>query len=186
MWRLIGITLPQYEDWQKEKQIILSLLQSNQIEYFHIRKPNFDLNQMSLWLKDFPLEYRERLSLHDCVELAKEFQIGGVHLNKRNNYTLPLGFQGRISRSCHSISEVVEWKPKSDYVFLSPIYNSISKAGYESRFTENELKKAVAEGIIDSKVFALSGVDFKKLPELRKIGFSSAAMLGCLWQNNEN
>ena len=182
MWRLIGITLPQYGDWQKEKQIILSLLQSNQIEYFHIRKPNFDLNQMSLWLKDFPLEYRERLSLHDCVELAKEFQIGGVHLNKRNNYTLPLGFQGRISRSCHSISEVVEWKPKSDYVFLSPIYNSISKEGYEAKFSKEELQKAVKQGVIDEKVFALSGVEPSKFSELKEIGFSAAAIMGFLWK----
>ncbi len=185
MWRLIGITLPQYEDWQKEKQIILSLLQSNQIEYFHIRKPNFDLNQMSLWLKDFPLEYRERLSLHDCVELAKEFQIGGVHLNKRNNYTLPLGFQGRISRSCHSFLELEEWKSKCEYVFLSPIYDSISKENYKSNFTKSELKKAADKGIIDQKVFALSGVEPKNFPELKEIGFGGAAIMGSIWQNNE-
>ena len=35
MWRLIGITLPQYNDWEKEKQIIKTLLQNNEIEYFH-------------------------------------------------------------------------------------------------------------------------------------------------------
>ncbi len=183
MWRLIGITLPQYEDISKEKKIICDLLQSNKIEYFHIRKPDFDKEQMKAWLKDFPLEYRQRLCLHDYLELANEFQIGGVHLNKRNNYEISLNFKGRISRSCHSISEVVEWKKKCDYVFLSPIYNSISKLGYESQFTKTELQKAAKEGIIDSKVFALSGVTFEKLQDLKEIGFRSAAMMGCLWQN---
>lgn len=182
MWRLIGITLPQYEDWEKEKQIIKILLQNNEIEYFHIRKPEFTSEQMSLWLEDLHLAIRKRLSLHDCTDLAKEFQIGGVHLNKRNNYTPPLDFQGRISRSCHSISEVEKWKPKSDYVFLSPIYNSISKQGYEAKFSKEELRKAVKQGVIDEKVFALSGVEPSKFSELKEIGFSAAAIMGFLWK----
>lgn len=185
MWRLIGITLPHYEDSVKEKQIITSLLQSNTIEYFHIRKPEFDKKQMLHWFEDLPLEIRKRLSVHDCTELAKELQIGGVHLNQRNNYEIPIGFQGRISRSCHTLAEVRQWKTKCDYVFLSPIYDSISKEGYESRFSKTELKKAVEQGVIDRNVFALSGVNFERLAELKEIGFTSAAMLGCLWQEKE-
>ncbi len=185
MWRLIGITLPYYEDSTKEKQIIVSLLQSNTIEYFHIRKPDFDSKQMSLWLEDFPFEYRERLCLNDCVELASDFAIGGVHLNKRNNYTSPQNFSGRISRSCHSIAEVELYKSANDYVFLSPIFDSISKQDYQSKFSESELRHAVDNGIIDSNVFALSGIEPKKLPDLKAMGFSSAAMMGCLWQEGE-
>ena len=182
MWRLIGITLPQYEDWEKEKQIIKTLLQNNEIEYFHIRKPEFTSEQMSLWLEDLPLAIRKRLSLHDCLEVAKEFQIGGVHLNARNNYTAHFAFEGRISRSCHSIEEVKKWKPKCDYVFLSPIYNSISKEGYEAKFSKEELRKAVKQGVIDEKVFALSGVEPSKFSELKEIGFSAAAIMGFLWK----
>ena len=182
MWRLIGITLPQYNDWEKEKQIIKTLLQNNEIEYFHIRKPEFTSEQMSLWLEDLPLAIRKRLALHDCTELAKEFQIGGVHLNKRNNYTSPLDFQGRISRSCHSIAEVKEWKSKCDYVFLSPIYNSISKEGYESRFSKEELRQAVEQGVIDENVFALSGIEPSKFSDLKEIGFTAAAIMGFLWK----
>lgn len=182
MWRLIGITLPQYEDSKVEKQRIISLLESKKIEYFHIRKPDFSFEQMSDWLKDLPLEIRKRLCLHDCIELAKEFQIGGVHLNKRNNYTAPFAFEGRISRSCHSIEEVGRWKPKCDYLFLSPIYNSISKEGYEAKFSKEELRKAVKQGVIDEKVFALSGVEPSKFSELKEIGFSAAAIMGFLWK----
>jgi thiamine-phosphate pyrophosphorylase len=185
MWRLIGITLPQYEDWREEKQKIISLLQTNKVEYFHIRKPEFDFKQISLWLEDLPLAIRKRLCLHDCTELAKEFQIGGVHLNNRNNYEIPSNFTGRISRSCHSFSELEKWKSKCDYLFLSPIYNSISKENYKSRFTKNELKKASEKGIIDQKVFALSGVEPKNFSELKEIGFGGAAIMGSIWQNNE-
>jgi thiamine-phosphate pyrophosphorylase len=184
MWRLIGITLPQYEDSKAEKQRIISLLESKKIEYFHIRKPDFSFEQMSDWLKDLPLEIRKRLCLHDCIELAKEFQIGGIHLNARNNYTIPSGYEGRISVSCHSLSEIKQWKTKTDYLFLSPIYNSISKKGYEARFTKEELKKAVKEGLIDENVFALSGIEPSKFPELKEIGFSAAAIMGFIWQTN--
>lgn len=182
MWRLIGITLPYFEDSAKEKQIMLSLLESNSIEYFHIRKPDFDVKQMKQWLEDIPLAFRHRLCLNDHIELAIEFSMGGIHLNRRNNYHIPSGFHGRISRSCHCIAEVEHWKSKTDYVFLSPVFDSISKTDYKSGLSKTELKKAAEEGLIDSKVFALSGVEPAKLPELKAIGFSSAAMMGAVWQ----
>jgi thiamine-phosphate pyrophosphorylase len=72
------------------------------------------------------------------------------------------------------------YKKHFDYVFLSPIFDSISKAGYKSAFTEEMLKEASDKGIIDEKVVALGGVTFDKIPYLKKLNFGGAAMMGIL------
>lgn len=184
MRRLIGITLPEYGDMEAERLRISSLIECGKIEYFHIRKPNFDFETMRRFLGGFSREIRERLCLNDCCELAEEFAIGGVHLNSRNNYSAHGGFCGRISCSCHSIDEVQKYKSLCDYVFLSPVFDSISKQGYKAALNEDELKNAAAKGIIDENVFALSGVEPSKFGKLKEIGFCSAAMTGCLWDES--
>jgi thiamine-phosphate pyrophosphorylase len=62
---------------------------------------------------------------------------------------------GAASCSCHTLAEVSQWKPEMDYVFLSPIFDSISKSGYHSAFTLEVLQQAAAHNIIDEKVVAL-------------------------------
>ncbi|GAA6529534.1 hypothetical protein LPYR103PRE_15070 [Segatella asaccharophila] len=68
-----------------------------------------------------------------------------------------------------------------DYVFLSPVFDSISKSGYCSAFPLSALKQAQEEGIIDRKVIALGGVTYDKLPLLESLSFGGGAMLGEIW-----
>lgn len=183
MRRLIGISMPEFEDADLEQRAIVSLLDSGRLEFFHVRKPSFSVIDMASWLEKFPARLRERLCLQDCVELAVQFGIGGVHLNKRNGGIVPDGFAGRTSCSCHSLEEVRIKKKEFDYVFLSPVFDSISKQGYKSKFPKAILQQAAREGLIDERVFALSGIDERKFGELEEMGFSAAAMMGSLWKN---
>ena len=57
-----------------------------------------------------------------------------------------------------------------------------SKEGYEAKFSKEELRKAVKQGVIDENVFALSGIEPSKFSELKEIGFSAAAIMGFLWK----
>lgn len=124
-----------------------------------------------------------RIVLHDHHELCREFAVGGIHLNRRQP-TVSDDLRHRsltVSCSCHSIEEVALRKASVDYLFLSPIFDSISKAGYKSNFTIDELRTAADTGIIDSRVFALGGVTPDRLPLLQSIGSGGAAMLGAVW-----
>ena len=179
MRRLIGIT-PQ-ENVFREQERISAMIRSGMVEYFHVRKPDFSENQMREYLSKFDANVRLHLSLHDHHGLAKEMGIGGVHLNGRNPNP-PTGFARRISVSCHSIEEVVQCKDKVDYCFLSPVFDSISKQGYCSKFSLAELKRLFDEKILDEKVCALSGVTFDNIGKLEEVGFSSFAMLSALWE----
>jgi len=179
MRRLIGIT-PQ-ENVFREQERISAMIRSGKVEYFHIRKPDFSENQMREYLSKFDADVRKHLSLHDHHRLAVEMNIGGVHLNGRNPNP-PVSFSGRISRSCHSIEEVLQCKDKVDYCFLSPVFDSISKQGYCSKFSLAELKRLFDKKVLDEKVCALSGVTFDNISELEEVGFSSFVMLSALWE----
>jgi thiamine-phosphate pyrophosphorylase len=69
-----------------------------------------------------------------------------------------------------------------NYLFLSPIFDSISKQGYCSNFSIELLREAQAEGIIDNKVIALGGVTPRKQPLLESLGFGGYAMMGAVWK----
>ena len=81
---------------------------------------------------------------------------------------------GLVSRSCHSLDELTA---EANYLFLSPIFDSISKPGYRAAFSAEELR-----GKVDGRVFALGGVTFEQLPYIQELGFGGAAMLGAAWR----
>ena len=77
-------------------------------------------------------------------------------------------------RSCHSLEEVCQYKNHMDYVFLSPVFDSISKQGYRAAFSIETLEQA--RGIIDEKVFALGGVTLDKITILEQLHFGGIAV----------
>jgi len=134
-------------------------------------------------LLSIPEEYHERIMLHDFFELTEQYHVRGVHLNRRNpeyNGTKKI----KISKSCHSIPEL-EIIDKYDYVFLSPVFNSISKNGYKSSFLGRELLEASGSGLINEKVVALGGIDIDTLPLLKPYKFGGVAVLGAIWNISE-
>ncbi len=98
----------------------------------------------------------------------------GVHLNSRNPQA-PAGFAGTVSRSCHSLEES---RGAADYVFISPVFDSISKAGYTAAFSLDELR-----GKVDSRCIALGGVEPCRLSQVADAGFGGAALLGYIWRD---
>ena len=154
--RRIGIT-PEQTVF-REQHRITAWLRSGTVQYFHIRKPQFTEAQLCDYLAAFPADVRERLSLHDCHHLAVEMGVGGVHLNGRNPVLAKSLEEKRVSASCHSIEEFAEKQGQCAYCFLSPVFDSVSKQGYSSAFSANELKKAFADGILNDKAVALGHV----------------------------
>ena len=159
---------------------IVALLQRREVDYVHIRKPGARREDMEKLVESIPQAYRNRIVLHDHFPLAEKYQLFGIHLNRRNP-DVSRGWKGSVSRSCHSLEEVVRWKDRCDYVTLSPIFDSISKAGYRSAFTREEIAEAARKGIIDEKVMALGGVTFDKMKEVTAMGFGGGMILGDAW-----
>lgn len=175
----IVITLPYFFDGEAEQ--IVQLLHSS-VDLIHIRKPESKAEEVEKLIMSIPSEYYPRLVLHDHHELAMKYHLHGVHLNGRNPQP-PMGWEGSVSKSCHSLEEVKEWKGKCDYVSLSPIFDSISKQGYHAAFSSTEIEEASRQGIIDKKVLALGGVTFNKIDDVLRMGFGGGMILGDAWKN---
>ncbi|MDE6653886.1 MAG: thiamine phosphate synthase, partial [Muribaculaceae bacterium] len=156
-----------------EADELISLLRRGDVWRVHIRKPGHSADDVRRLIEALPKAWRYKISIHDHPELAKDYELGGVHLNSRNS-TIPHGWRGMISRSFHTLDEI--GKTNYDYAFLSPIFPSISKPGYSSTLSPDEIKAAV-----NDKIFALGGVTENRLDEVERMGFGGAAFLGSVW-----
>ena len=176
MKRLVVISTPYF--FENEGSILSSLFDEG-LECLHLRKPECREVELRQLLETIPERYYSRIRLHDCFELSRTFPVGGLHLNRRNS-SVPNGYKGAISRSCHSLQEVAD-SAGFDYVFLSPLFQSISKEGYGSGFSLQTLEKASEAGLINEKVIALGGMDRTTIPLIRHLNFGGVAVLGALW-----
>lgn len=176
MKQLILLTSPRF--FSEESHIITRLFKEG-LQRLHLRKPESTESEIRGLLEEIPTLFHPQIVLHDHLELAAIYQLGGVHLNRRNP-SIPEGFKGTVSRSCHSFEELVQFSDL-DYLFLSPIFTSISKEGYGNGFTMDQLRETSDKGIIHEKVIALGGIDLSTLPLLHSLPFGGVAVLGAVW-----
>ena len=110
---IIVITLPYFIEREAER-IVQRLAH---VDLIHLRKPESTSDEMERLICDIPAEYHSRLVLHDHHHLAVKYGLYGIHLNSRNPIP-PQGWKGSISRSCHSLEEIKEWKDRCNYLSL--------------------------------------------------------------------
>lgn len=176
--QIIVITLPQFIT--DEGMFINALFEAG-VDRVHIRKPGASVEEHRKLIEEIDRQWHGRLSIHDCHCLALEYGCG-VHLNGRNP-NVPRNKVSKLSASCHSIEEVMARKEKCDYVFLSPIFDSISKQGYQSAFSQADIENAAKSGVVDDSVIALGGISLERTPLVEAMGFGGAALLGDVWKD---
>ena len=175
--KLILISSPTY--FVEEDKIITTLFEEG-LDILHLRKPDTAPIYAERLLTLIPEQYHKRIVVHGHFYLKEEFKLKGIHLNHRNP-NLPNNYKGHVSRSCHSLEEIKEHKRDCDYMFLSPVFDSISKQNYHANYTPEEIRQAHKDGIIDKKVIALGGIDVDNIREVKGYGFGGAAIMGALW-----
>lgn len=169
--RLIGITRPGTADnTGAEAQRIVALLDSGALERMHIRKD--DAAEAYRLIDALPARLHGRLSLHR-VPVPDGSQVR-AH-----------GGETGSSCSCHSLDEAEAEIGRRDYLFVSPVFDSISKPGYRAvTFDTDRIRRLSARG--SATLTALGGVTPERLAQVRQMGFGGAAMLGCLWTGDVN
>lgn len=175
--KLIVVTAPTF--FVEEDKIITALFEEG-LDILHLRKPETPAMYSERLLTLIPQKYHKRIITHEHFYLQEEFSLMGIHLNTRNPKE-PHDYSGHISCTCHSLDEVRNKKHFYDYLFLSPIYNCITKTGVTSGFTAEELRQAEKSKIIDSKVMALGGITSDNILEIKDYGFGGAVIMGNLW-----
>lgn len=175
--KLIIITSPDFIP--DEARIVTELFKAG-LDLLHVRKPDADVHAVENLLQGIAPEYRTRIVIHDFFSLKDKYLLGGIHLNSRHPEA-PANYEGILSRACHSLEEVETTVSRFNYVLMSPVYDSISKQGYRSGYSQEALQQAQAERIINEKVVALGGISAANLSEIKALGFGGAALLGDIW-----
>jgi thiamine-phosphate pyrophosphorylase len=165
------------------------------LEYFHLRKPKFSTNRLRHYIEKIDQKYHNRIVLHSHHELCIRFKVRGIHLTQRHRrknlirswlwlkYIKLRRPEIKLTAAYHTIGSLNLENPGYSYVFLSPVFDSISKVGYKSTFSEDSLEKMLHK--TSYNVVALGGVDEDKIDQAKQWGFSGVAVLGSLWKSED-
>lgn len=162
----------------------------NGLELLHIRKPDFSEMEMKQFLSEIKEEYRSQLVLNSQHQLATDFGINRLHFTEKNRKEIaPENLEAykekgyHLSTATHCITEFNDLNPVFEYAFLSPVFPSISKVGYQSKV---DLLEAVKErSNFSTKLIAMGGIYSENILKTIEAGFDDVALLGGIW-NSEN
>lgn len=177
---------------ENEHEAIKQLFKAG-LHTLHVRKPGFSRKEMADFIKVIPEKYHKKLVLHSHHTLAFTFKIKGIHFteNKRKSifsHNLWMRFYKifrpdlQFTASYHSIKEVEKLSAhKYKYVFLSPVFQSISKENKKKSMDLSRIQDALRQ--TKAKVIALGGIEADKLVRCQNVGFVGIAVLGNIWQS---
>lgn len=188
------IVFSSHNSFHSEPRQVVKMFEQG-LETLHLRKPDFSSKNLAEYLNLIPAEYHNRIVIHSHHKLAKKFKLKGLHfsrVHRNQKYNSKLKYwlfrmkfgNILITRSCHKIHKLEENPKRYAYVFLSPMFESISKDAHGGLFSERHLEKALATK--KRKVFALGGVDQSKFKELKELGFEGVALLGTIWNSERD
>lgn len=150
---------------------------------FHLRKPNFTQEEYEEFIINIPQQHRSKIVIHNYHDLAIKYNLKGIHFS---SYTQPsninTNFPIQKSKSCHSLTEIKEIQGLYNYVFLSPIFNSISKQSYQTNFNQQKLNNFLINRNELPEIIALGGIEINKIEKVKQLGFAGVAVLGTIWQ----
>ncbi len=154
------------------------------MKYFHLRKPESDVQSVKDLLNGIRPRFYERIALHQFHEIAPDYGINRLHYTgKAREASILKQLQARLAKemilstSIHDLS-ILPDLAHFDYVFYGPVFDSISKPGYQSRLAVDFKLDKVN---VKPQVIALGGLKLSNLPQIKQMGFDGAAMLGMLW-----
>lgn len=177
-----------------EEQAVLAELFSRGLDTFHFRKPTYSITEMRAWMDALPQEYHSKIVVHSFHDLALEYELKGIHLTTRQRtkcmqskrqveFLMQKRPELELSTSFHDLDELRFAPSRYRYVFLSPIYDSISKPHYRSNFEDHRLLGETVK-MSRNHVYALGGITGDKIDEVRTIGFQGVALLGAIWRSD--
>ncbi|MBC7485137.1 MAG: thiamine phosphate synthase [Cytophagaceae bacterium] len=179
-----------------DEQLLVQELLNCGLETFHLRKPSYSKEELRNWLEQLTDRERQKVVIHSHWSLSESFSLKGLHfgagiIKQMSSEELNLWMnlakerQLTISSSVHHQEEMDRLPKGFNYVWLSPVFESISKQEYTSIYSATQFNDWVKE-LQEQKqtaVYALGGIEFNHMQELSQRGFDGAAVLGSVWSN---
>ncbi len=169
----------------KDEAICINQLFEAGLEIFHLRKPESSVEELENLIASVGVKYHSRIVLHQQFGVSLKFNINRIHFNgktrwKRHEILKDFDSQNLIlSTSVHCIEDFNELPNVFEYAFLSPVYQSISKPNYKSKFELLDSVKSRTN--FTTKLIALGGIEKGNYRKTIKSGFDEVAVLGTIW-----
>lgn len=170
-----------------EEANIINGLFEHGLNSLHIRKPYATISDMDQIIKKIDEKYHPHIMIHSHYELIQKYRLKGIHFTEKEKNQIPLynTINCFKSTSIHSLEALMEVPLMINYVFLSPIFSSVSKQGYEMKWNFHELKRLLNEKH-EFKVVALGGITSHNMAQVKELGFDDYAVLGSIWEPYKN
>jgi thiamine-phosphate pyrophosphorylase len=158
------------------------------LEIFHLRKPKSSQQEVIELLNSIKREHLGKIVIHSHYDLLSQFPLRGMHLSREaEKYGLARNYRHLvISKTIHELESLNTTEANFEYLFISPLFDSISKPYYKATFTTNDLRKTISEfrqKNQKTKLIALGGINIDNINSAKEIGFHGVAMLGYFWNN---
>lgn len=180
---------------EEEINTVIKLFE-NGLETLHLRKPKYRTREMKEYIEQIPVQFHNRIIIHSHHLLARKYSLKGIHFTKahfkktfRNwwiNTYLRFLKPDLLKTTSHtklaSLYDDDSKKIKFDYVFLSPIFDSLT-GKYQSGFYEEGIRATL--GKVSKKIIARGGVDGTRIEKIKELGFYGMALYSHIWESKK-
>jgi thiamine-phosphate pyrophosphorylase len=189
--KIILLSKTRYDE--KEMELVTRLFE-NGLETYHLRKPRLSTREMRKVLDDIPKHFHSRIIIHSHHQLARQYNLKGVHYTRTHlkksfknwwrKVTLGLSKSDIIRTSSFTkLSSLYdESEIEFDYVFLSPVFDSLT-GKFQSGFYEDGIRAAINKS--GRNIVARGGVDYRRLEKIKEMGFYGMTLGSCIWDSKE-
>lgn len=159
----------------------------------HIRKPKMSTREMTAYLEKIPAHFHNRIVLHSHHRLALSHKVKGIHLTRAHlqrsfTYRLLLKWVRMkrphltVSTSYHKLASIYEEEHTYDYVFLSPIFDTLTQQLHNG-FSTHSLRVLLAKKMVC--VIARGGINSTNVDKAAELGFGGVALNSSLWKKTD-
>ncbi len=177
---------------QDEAEIINEMFR-NGLEYYHIRKPDFQEKDMIKYVEKIEEQYRNRLVIHDFYHLSRAFNLRGIHIKRENFVSVFLWlfviiFKWRykikhVSTSFHSLGDIRSNISGFEYVFLTPMFRKKQDGNREMVYSEKQLRYVLKNS--SNRIFAMGRTKAEDIDLLKNLKFDGLCLMNTIWREDD-
>lgn len=197
------VLISDVQDHPKEFEIVQKGFELG-LESYHLRKPHWDLDQILDFVRSFSKTDQAKIAVHAQDEIMTELHRINprlrIHLkaDQLEFYTAlkKLYPEKHLSHSMHELVDLHRLANQGyqfDYVFISPVFPSLTKADYQANWSDEQLKQVLnkvallreQDSELNFEVMALGGVECPLIEKCHQLGFQGVALLGTIWMSQQ-
>jgi thiamine-phosphate pyrophosphorylase len=174
---------------ESEIAILLNMFEQGLLTY-HVRKKSFSTSELKKYLEKIPKKYHKRIIIHTHHELALKYDLKGIYISQvHKKRKIKLWLLGKwlrfrkkdleITTTMRNIEAILDSIPRYDYVFLSPVFDSLS-GNFQSAFSEYNLIPILKN--TQYRVIARGGISINTIEKAQQLGFGGIAFYTSIWK----